>query len=100
MVCGCFKRGNMAWIYMLMKQRKAMEGTKYLGKVDDAQKHILKWERPRHLAISISKVLGSVTMLPLNSILYEGWQELRHANGYGLCGVIAWRVSSRMRMAI
>lgn len=25
---------------------KAMEGSKYLGKVDDSQKHLLKWVRP------------------------------------------------------
>ena len=62
-----------------------MEGTKYLGKVDDAQKHILKWERPRHLAISISKVWVSHDAAP-HSIALWRMARARHANGYRLCG--------------
>ena len=51
------------------------------------KKHILKWERPRHFGDIDIEVLGSVTMLlPSILSLYEGWQELRHANGYRLCG--------------
>ena len=67
---------------------KAMEGTKYLGKVDDAQKHIFEMGEDQDiLAISISKVWGqSRCCSPSILSLYEGWQELRHADGYGLCG--------------
>lgn len=44
------------------------------------------------------KFWGQSSLQPLNSI-FEGWQELRHADGYGLCED-AWQASSQMRMAI
>ena len=99
----------MVWVFLLKYGMdlyaneatwKAMEGTKYLGKVDDARKHILKWERPRHLSISISKVLGSVTML-----LPQFYRFMKDGKSFVMLTdtgyvVIAWQVSSRMRMAI
>lgn len=66
---------------------KAMEGTKYLGKVDDAQKHIFEMGKTKTFGDIDIESFGVSHDAAAPSILslYEGWQELRHADGYGLC---------------
>lgn len=44
-------------LYANEKTWQAMENSKYLGKVDSSQKHILKWVKPKPLEISTSRVL-------------------------------------------
>ena len=61
---------------------KAMEGTKYLGKVDDAQKHIFEMGKTKTFGdIDIESFGVSPSILSLD----EGWEELCLADGYGLC---------------
>ena len=66
---------------------KAMEGTKYLGKVDDAQKHIFENGEDQDIWRYRYRKFWGQSRCCSSSILslYEGWQELRHADGYGLC---------------
>ncbi len=69
-----------------MKPRKAMEGTKYLGRFDDAPKAYLwngqdqDFRRYWYWEHGVSHVQPSILSLD------EGWEELCHADGYRLCG--------------
>ena len=69
--CGCFSAEIWMDLYANEATWKAMEGTKYLGKVDDAQKAYLWNGQDQDFRILILRALALVTMLqPLNFIAW------------------------------
>ena len=80
---------------------KAMEGTKYLGKVDDAQKHIFEMGKTKtfgDIDIESFGVSHDAAAPQFYRFMKDGKSFVMLTDtGYV---VIAWQASSRMRMDI
>ena len=62
---------------------KAMEGSKYLGKVDDSQKHL--FEMGKTLTFGDLDVESFGVSHDAAAPQFYRWEELCHADGYRLC---------------